>query len=90
MSSVSGCTGSNVAPTESGTSSIAITRGLPARGSERTNSPTAAAAAAVVNTTDGLASLSTASRRSAWPGNSGANSGTAMSPALIAAKKPTM
>ena len=36
----------------------------------------------------GCASRSAVSRRSAWPGNSGANSGTAMVPALIAAKNP--
>src|SRR6202012_386410 len=90
MSSVSRRTGANVAPTESGISSIAITRGLRWRGSDRTNSCTAAPAAVVVSTTAGWASPSTVSRRSACPGNSGANNGTAMSPALIAAKKPTM
>lgn len=49
---------------------------------------TASSTAAVVSTVVGRASLSAVSRRSAWPCNSGANSGTAMVPALIAAKKP--
>ena len=44
----------------------------------------------VVRTAVGRASRSAVSRRSACPGNSGANRGTAIVPALSAAKKPAM
>ncbi|SLH02798.1 Uncharacterised protein [Mycobacteroides abscessus subsp. massiliense] len=87
-SSVSRAAGTNVAPTASGTASIAITRGRRPRGSLRRNVFTDSAAPSVVRMTDGVASASTASRRSAWPGSSGANNGTAMFPAWMAAKNP--
>ena len=89
MPSLRSWAGTNVAPTESGTASIAITRGRRSRGSLRRNVCTASAPADVVSTTVGVASASTASSRSAWPGSSGAKSGTAMFPAWMAAKKPT-
>ncbi len=89
MSSLRSVAGTKVAPTESGTASMAMTRGRRARGSLRRKSCTLSAAGVVVSTTVGSASDSTASRRSAWPGSSGANSGTAMLPAWMAAKKPT-
>ena len=49
---------------------------------------TASAAAVVVTTAVGRASRSAVSRRSACPWSSGANNGTAIMPALIAAKNP--
>ena len=88
IASVSSGVGVNAAPTESGSASIAIIRGRRCRGSVRRKSPTDPAAEVVVSTTVGSASPSTASRRSVWPGRSGANSGTAMAPAWMAAKNP--
>jgi len=89
MSSVSRAAGTKPSPTESGTASTAIMRGRRDRGRLRRNAPTDSAAAVVVSTTAGSGSDRTASSRSAWPGSSGANSGTAMLPAWIAAKNPT-
>ncbi|SKV90213.1 Uncharacterised protein [Mycobacteroides abscessus subsp. massiliense] len=65
MSSVSGVTRTYVAPTESGTPSTAKTRGRRSRGSLRTKPLTDSAAASLVSTTVGWASVSTASSRSA-------------------------
>ncbi|SKV93778.1 Uncharacterised protein [Mycobacteroides abscessus subsp. abscessus] len=78
-----------MAATESGTLSTATTRGRRSRGRPRTKRLTDSAAALLVSTTVGCASVSTASSRSEWPGSSGANKGTAMFPASMAAKKPT-
>ncbi len=89
-SSTSSSTGTNSAPTASGIWSITTISGSSKPVNVARNSRTSSTAADVVNTTDGRASRNAVSRRSAWPGSSGANSGTAMSPAFIAPKNPTM
>ena len=81
-------TGVKSASAAPGISSMTMTRGRRPTGSLARKASTAAAAATVVSTTLGWASVSAVSRRSAWPGSSGANNGTAMPPALMAAKNP--
>ena len=74
-------TGSQVAPTSSGTASTAMTRGRSLAGRLRKNLRTPSAASVVVRMADGWQSSSTACRRPTWPGSDGSNSGTAMRPA---------
>ncbi len=77
-------TGANDSPAESGIWSITTTRGRRNCAVLAKKPSTASRAAAVVSTTDGSESRSAVSNRSACPGSSGANSGTAMVPALTA------
>ena len=77
--------GTNCSPIESGIWSMTMTWGLLGPGTLLRKFSTASFAATVVSTAVGSESRSAVSRRSAWPGSSGANSGTAIVPALTAA-----
>ena len=78
--SCSTSTGSQVAPTSSGTASTAMTRGRSLAGLLRKNLRTPSADSVVVRMADGWQSSMTACSRPTWPGSLGSNSGTAMRP----------